>query len=253
MKKIGSYELIRQIGEGGFARTYEGRHLLNSEIKACLKQNINLSEEDKALLAREAYLISKVDHYSLPSFRDLYEIDDSLVLAMSFVEGKSLDKIIEKHKALHPEEVSWITQRVLNALHYLHHEGIIHGDIKPPNLIVQPQKHNALLVDFGLSSLKPTSKTMAQGYTTVFAAPEVVDGKPPLPQSDFYSLGLTMIYAWGGDLLTKTNPDYVPKPLQDLVAEFLHPDPLQRPDWSTDLIKRLSDIRFEVFGRRHSG
>lgn len=253
-KVIGDYEIIRMIGEGGFGRTYEGHHVLNKNIKACLKQNINISKEDAELLQDEAELLARIHHHSLPAFRNLYKVPDgSIVLAMSFIEGRGLEKIIEKHKALHPEEVCWIAQRSLNALHYLHNEGVIHGDVKPPNLIVQPKKHNAILVDYGLASIKPTSTSKATGYTAVFAAPEVVEGKPPIPESDLYSLGLTIIYAWGGDPVAKAHPEYVAEPLQEFVNDLVRYNPLDRTSWEKeDLVKKLSNIREEVFGRRHS-
>ncbi len=253
MTIIGNYEVVRQIGEGGFGRTYEARHIILDE-KACLKQNINLSNADTELLKQEAKLLWKVHHYSLPAMRDFFKApDNSYVLAMSFIEGKTLDKVIEKHKALHPEEVCWISQRLLNGLHYLHNMGIVHGDVKPPNIIVQPREHNAVLVDYGLASYRPTHKTSAVGYTAIFAAPEVIDGKPPIPESDIYSLGLTMIYAMGGDALAKTYPDYVPKPLQDFCNDLVRFNPLDRPSWEKqDLIARLSDVRQEVFGRKVS-
>ena len=250
---IGNYEIIKQIGEGGFGRTYEAKHILLEE-KACLKQNLNISIEDEKLLRREAKLLWRIHHHSLPTMRDYFKSDDgSYVLAMSFIEGKGLEKSIEKHKAIHPEDVSWMAQRLLQALYYLHHTGIIHGDVKPPNVIVQPEIHNAVLVDFGLSSIRPTRKTSAAGYTAIFAAPEVIEGKPPLPESDFYGLGLTMIYALGGDPISKTIPDHVPKQLQDFFLELVRYNPMDRPNWEkNDLVSRLSDIRQEVFGRRNS-
>lgn len=253
MKKLGSYEIVKVIGEGGFGITYEGRHLLNPELKACLKQNLHISEEDAKILFREAYLLARVHHRSLPAFRDIYRLpDSSVVLAMSFIEGKSLDKIIIKHKALHPEEVSWISERCLDALYYLHREGIVHGDVKPSNLIVQPGKHNVFLVDCGLSVVRPTSTSKPVGYTKVFSAPEIFQGKPPIPESDIYSLGLTMLYGWGGDPVAKTHPNYVPLPLQEFVNRMIHHNPLERASWEKeDLIKKLSDARYEAFGRRH--
>ncbi len=252
MTCIGNYEVIRQIGEGGFGRTYEARHILLDE-KACLKQNINLTTADAELLKNEAKLLWNVHHHSLPAMRDFFRAsDDSYIMAMSFVEGKTLDKIIAKHKALHPEEVSWIAQRLLNALFYLHSKGIIHGDVKPPNVIVQPKEHNAILVDYGLASLRPTRNTSAVGYTQIFAAPEIIEGKPPIPESDLYSLGLTMIYAWGGDPIAKTHPEYVPKKLQEFCNQLVRYNPIDRPNWKEDLVERLSDTRLEVFGRRKS-
>lgn len=253
MTKIGNYKVVREIGEGGFGRTYEARHILLDE-KACLKQNLNLSKEDAELLRQEAKLLWNVHHHSLPGMRDFFRIPDgSYIMAMSFIEGKTLEQSVKKHKAIHPEDVCWITQRTLNALYYLHSYGIVHGDVKPPNLIVQPKVHNAILVDYGLSSLAPKRFTKALGYTEVFAAPEITKGKPPLPESDLYGLGLTMIYALGGDPIAKSLPNHVPDPLQDFCNDLVRYNPLDRTSWEKeDLVKRISDVRFEVFGRRHS-
>lgn len=253
MTIIGNYELIRQIGEGGFGRTYEARHILLGE-KACLKQNINITDKDAELLLQEAKLLWNVHHHSLPAMRDYFKISDgSFIMVMSFIEGKTLEDAVKKHKAIHPEDVSWISQRVLNALHYLHCTGIIHGDVKPNNIMVQPKVHNAILVDYGLSSIRPKAFSKPIGYTAVFAAPEIIEGKPPLPESDLYSLGLTMVYTLGGDPITKQIPDHVPKPLREFVQDLMQYNPLDRPSWDKqDLVARLSDVRQESFGRKHS-
>ena len=222
--------------------------------KACLKQNLNVSDKDAALLRQEAKLLWNVSHHSLPAMRDYFPHEDgSYIMVMSFIEGKNLQQAHEKHKAIHPEDVAWITQRTLNALYYLHSKGIVHGDVKPANIIVQPWEHNAVLVDYGLSCLRPKATTTAIGYTETFAAPEIMNGQPPLPESDLYSLGLTMCYTLGGDPLTKSFPDHVPLPLQEFYKSFFHHNPLERPNWEKqDLVKILSDLRQEAFGRRHS-
>lgn len=251
---IGSYEIVRQIGEGGFGRTYEARHVRRPKIKACLKQNLNLTDEDAELLGQEAELLAAFTHQSLPAFRDFHAgPDGSYLLAMQFIEGKTLDHSVKKHKAINPEDITWVTQRTLQALYCLHSNGVIHGDVKPNNIIVQPEKHNAYLVDFGLSSIRPKATSKAIGYTSVFASPEVVDGKPPLPESDLYSLGLTMTYALGGDPITKYIPDHVPAALREYYRQLMEFRPLDRPTWEKgDLIAKLSDIRQEVFGRRRT-
>ncbi len=253
MVTIGNYEVIRQIGEGGFGRTYEARHILLQE-KACLKQNINLTAEDEKLLRGEAKLLWHIHHHSLPAMRDYFQSPDkSYIMAMSFVEGKTLEQSVKKHKAIHAEDVCWVTQRTLNALHYLHSMGVVHGDVKPPNLIIQPKIHNAVLVDYGLSCLRPKRSSKAVGYTEVFAAPEITEGKPPLPESDLYSLGLTMVYALGGDPIAKSIPDNVPEPIKEFCYSLVRYDPMDRPNWhKQDLVKRLSDVRYESFGRRRS-
>ncbi len=255
MTTIGNYHVLRQIGEGGFGRTYEASHILRPKIKACLKQNLNITEEDAELLGNEADILATFSHQSLPGFRDFFHLSDgSYVLAMQFIDGKTLEHSVKKHKAIAPEDVAWVTQRTLQALYCLHSNGVIHGDVKPNNIIVQPEKHNAYLVDFGLYSLRPKATTKAVGYTEIFAAPEITQGKPPLPQSDLYSLGLTMIYALGGDPITKELPGYVPEPVRNYFLSLAEYDPLQRPSWDKeDLVKKLSDVRLAAFGKRHSG
>jgi len=109
------------------------------------------------------------------------------------------------------------------------------------------------LVDFGFSTLRPKKGVKPEGYTEVFAAPEILSLKPPLRQSDLYSLGVTMIYALGGNPATHWYPDSVPKPMQEFFNEFLNPVPLKRPVWDkVDLVKKISTLRKSIFGRSQS-
>lgn len=250
MVTIGNYNVIRQIGEGGFGCTYEAEHVLLKK-KACLKQNSTITAADAKILADEASILWDIHHHSLPAMKDFFRANDgSYILAMSFIEGKNIEQVIKKHTAIHSEDVCWITQRLLQALHYLHAHGIVHSDVKPQNVIVQPNVHNAILVDYGLSILRPSATTKPTGYTAAFAAPELVDGKPPLPESDHYGLGLTMLYALGGDPIAKTFPAHVPPQIREFFETLIRYDPKERPDEKADLVQRLSDIRQDAFGRR---
>ena len=252
MKKVvGNYRLIRQIGEGGFARTYEAMHI-HLEEKACVKQNRDLTPEAAKLLWHEAKLLWNLNHHSLPSMRDFFQAEDgSYLLVMQFIEGDELQETITEHGAIETETVCWIAQRLLNALYYLHFSGVIHGDIKPANIIVQPETHNAIIVDYGQASVRPDYSTRASGCTIQFAAPEIIEGKPPIPESDLYSLGLTILYALGGDPIEKTIPDDVPDKLKEYLMALLRTDPLTRPNWNTIvLVRAISDLRLELFGRR---
>jgi serine/threonine-protein kinase len=253
--KIGNYEVIKQIGEGGFSRVYLAKHSLLDEY-ACIKQNIELSDEDKELLKREAKLLWKIHHHSLPTLRDYFVAPDgSCVMVMTFVKGKDLFAIVEKDypTGLDPEHVCWITQRLLNALHYLHFHGVIHGDIKPQNILINPEEHNAILVDYGLSAIKPKSMTKPIGYTAAFSAPEQIAGKPPIPETDIYGLGVSMIYSLGGNFSAMTFPDSVPKPIKEFFSSMVLRDPFKRPNSAESLIKPLSELRTKVFGRSSSG
>lgn len=252
---VGNYEVIREIGCGGFARTYLAKHNLLGE-KACIKQNINLTTEDKELLRKEAKLLWRIHHHSLPTLRDYLELDDgSCVLIMSFVRGKDLYKVVKEDfpDGIDPEHACWITQRLLNALHYLHFYGIIHGDVKPQNILIVPDDHNAVLVDYGLSCIKPKSSTPTVGCTEAFAAPEQLEGLPPIPESDIFGLGGTMIYALGGNHRAATYPATVPKELQDFFNKMVVRDVHRRPKNTSELVEELVSIRKKLFGRVSSG
>jgi len=152
--------------------------------------------------------------------------------------------------------VCWITQRIINALQYLHYHGVVHGDIKPQNLIVQEETHSVCLVDFGLAMVKPTSKDRAKGYTPIFASPEQIAGQTLLPESDFYSLGMTILFMLTGSLEHTEKlmiPNDVPDPLCEFIKRLLRRDVLSRPRWdSEDLNETLQKVRMASFGRTHS-
>ena len=143
----------------------------------------------------------------------------------------------------------WILQRLLSALSYLHYLGIIHCDIKPANIILHTQEHNAVLVDFGLCVLDPTADTLAKGGTEFYVPPEFVLGLPPIPASDIYSLGKTAVFLAGGDPRTGTAPADMCDPLRKLLRSMTLQDSLARPGDARKLHQQLTDIRRQVYGR----
>lgn len=259
--QIGNYELLDKIAEGGFGATFRARHVV-TDMPACVKFCTNVSPDYYDLLVEEAQAVWDLRHYAMPAVRDLVQQDDgSYALVMSYVEGPTLGQIIEKSGRLDAEHVAWITDRVLNALKYLHYHGVVHGDIKPQNIIIQPKKHMAVLVDFGLSEVRPTSKTEAKGFTALFAPPEQMAGKAIVPESDFYSLGITMLWALsGGDehaVKRRLVPTDVPDELAGFIKRLIVQDVLSRPRWpekvnEPDLIDDFRDVRLEAFGRERS-
>lgn len=254
--QIGDYRVKSLIAEGGFGKTYLGEQVIVGE-PVCIKHCSEVSATHDAILIQEAKAIWDLRHYALPAMRGMYRLeDDSLALVMSYIEGPTLEQVVEKNGKVDAETVAWITERVLNALLYLHRHGVIHGDVKPQNLIVQPDRHQVVLVDFGLSMVKPTTSTKAIGYTPYFAPPEQMDGKPLLPASDFYSLGALMIYALSGtaDAIAKMAvPSSVPDEMCAFIKRLLKRDILARPQDAGELFDELQKLRTKVFGRARSG
>ena len=255
-KKIGPYTVQSVIAEGGFGRTYKAQHSILKEL-VCIKDCSNVSMADTDMLIEEAKVCWDLRHYALPAMRDLIQLDDGRVLlVMSYIPGLTLQQIVEKSGALDAEHVAWITERVLNALSYIHRHGVVHGDLKPQNIIVQPEKHMAVLVDFGLSAVKPSHDSEAKGYTPYYAPPEEIAGKPILPESDYYSLGMTMIYALAGttDMVEqKRVPAAVPDELCAFIKRMIARDVNNRPQYNKeDLTDVIVDLRRKVFGRARS-
>ncbi len=256
-KMIGPYRLIQGIAEGGFGRTYKAEHSELHEL-VCIKDCSNVAPQHTWILDDEAKAMWDLRHYSIPAIRDRIRLDDGrIALVMSYIPGLTIEKIVEKVGKLPAEHVAWITERVLNALSYIHHNGVVHGDVKPQNIIVQPEKHMATVVDFGLSMIKPTIDSVSKGHTELYAPPEEIEGKPIVPESDFYSLGMTMIYALSGDL-EAVKQRRVPKDVPEELCAFIRPMIARsiagRPTWEKeDLCQTIKEVRSKAFGRKRSG
>lgn len=241
---LGPYEILRPLGEGGFAETYEARHRLLG-TRACLK--ICRHREDEDLMLAEARLLWDLHHPSLPTLRDvLRDQDGRLTLVMRFVEGQTLE-------AATPIDLPTAVQvlgRLLRALRVLHHRGIVHNDVKPANIVLEPDRHGVVLVDFGVSSLRPRRTSRAPGFTDLYAAPEVRAGRPPLPESDLYSLGLSVLTALGGDPESRLLPEGVPEPLLELLVALSRREPERRARWGrSDSPLRWLDRLMPLFHR----
>ncbi len=260
---VGNYRILEPIAEGGFGRTYKAEHLMTKE-PVCIKQCGKVTPEYEGILIEEAKIMWDLRHYSMPAVRDLIRLpDESLGLVMSYVPGPTLEQIVQKVGCLEAEHVAWITERVLNALKYMHYHGVVHGDVKPQNIIVQPKTHTVVVVDFGLAKLKPVVGTPSKGYTPYYSAPEEISGRTILPESDFYSLGKTIVYALTGDIehvkdknkgVPASVPDEFVAFIQRLIKDKIH----ERPHWpekegQEDLCDTISQVRRKAFGRSRSG
>lgn len=249
---IGNYRIIEEIAEGGFGTTYRGEHILAGE-PVCIKHCHRISSEYEQVLINEAKAIWDLRHYSLPVMRDFIRLeDDSLALVMSYIPGPTFEQIVSKNGKTDPIHVAWIAERLLNVLMYLHFNGVVHGDVKPQNIIVQPNSHQIVLVDFGLSMVKPTRTSDSKGHTPLFCAPEQLQALPLVPESDFYSLGMTMLYALSGDADVAARlevPENVPDPLCKFIKRLLVRSVNNRPHWKDEkLCETIKKVRQESFG-----
>jgi serine/threonine protein kinase len=252
-KIIGDYRVVERIASGGFATTYLAKHI-ETDLPVCIKHAHEISSIDESLMLQEVATIWDLRHWAIPAIRGWIRLaDKSIAIIMSYIPGPTLAHIVSQNGGLDSEHVCWITERVLNALRYLHSCSVVHGDVKPQNIIIQPITHQVVLVDYGLSLVRPKKDSSNKGYTPDFASPEQIKGMPLIPESDLYGLGVTMIYALGGNIKALQVPNHVPEPICKFILKLIGYDPLNRPNWSTeDLCQTISDVRQTVFGRRFS-
>jgi serine/threonine protein kinase len=251
-KIVNGYKILNVIAEGGFGRTYQAEQVI-SGLPVCIKHAHKISAYDEEILLEEARAIWDMRHYGIPAMRDIIKIEDALALVMSYIPGETLANIVKDTNYLDPEDVAWITERVLNILLYLHKNGVCHGDVKPQNIIIQEDKHMVVLVDYGLASIRPSGKDCNKGFTPYFGAPEQIDGGPVIPETDFYGLGMTMVYALGGDLNDKKVPAKVPDVMCQFIKDMIRVEVLSRPNWEKkNLCEEIQNVRQKAFGRKYT-
>lgn len=235
--RVGPYEVLRVLGSGTFAHTFEARHTLLGTA-ACLKVGRQRRHND--MLVNEARLLWDLHHPALPSLHDILSLPDGcLAIAMRYVEGISL----EASTPIDVPTAARILRRLLHALRAIHQRGIVHNDVKPANIVVEADGGGVVLVDFGVSSSLSSRDGRARGLTPAFAAPEVAAGGAPLPESDLYSLALSMLTALGGDSRRGTLPSGVPAGLLSLLVAMTNREPSMRPRWGHgDPMQRLESM-----------
>ncbi len=242
----GRYELLEVLGEGGEGRVVKALDHQHDRFVALKIRSVRSETERDALLSEARVLLAIPPDPHVPLVRDDFFDDDQYVIAMDWVEGTDLDRLLHARgrPGLGPSVVlRWLADAAA-ALTHLHgqHPPVVHGDVKPANLVLT-QHGQVVLVDFGLSSSR-TSKRRRMG-TNGFAAPELVATGEPSRASDVYSLAATAFALLTGDAPTGVRPSWEgidPEQavqLETAIRSGLSTDPAKRPESAGELVERL--------------
>jgi serine/threonine protein kinase len=196
--KIGSYSIIRVIEQGGTAKIYLAKredHKQNYILKKLLMDSENIRKR----FEREARLMQMFDHPNIVKVFDYFKFGSNYYMAMEFVDGEPLDKLINKRGLISPQIGILIFQQVCLALQYAHSKGVIHRDIKPANVLIG--KNGCIkLTDFGIATPddqeqgERITKTGFYFGTPVYISPEQLESSKHVDErSDIYSMGV-MLY-----------------------------------------------------------
>ena len=169
----GIYEIDQQIGSGGGGVVYLGRHLRLQKL-IVLKADKRKLTTDRAKLRREVDLLKGLTQTYIPQVYDFVEEDGVVYTVMDYIEGESLDKVLKRGQIPAQRDVVKWACELLEALSYLHSRkpyGILHGDIKPANVMLRPDG-TICLIDYNIALALGEDGAISVGYSKGYASPE---------------------------------------------------------------------------------
>jgi transcriptional regulator with GAF, ATPase, and Fis domain len=184
------YEPKWRLGQGGGGEVWAVRDRITDRTLAFKVLAKDASDEAAVALVREATALSGLEGLGVPRVMAFGSLEDGRrYLVRELVEGRSLEEVLEQSG----DSKNWLVPlaHAADQLTALHRAGLLHGDVKPANVIVEPAGRGTL-VDLGLAEPWKEGGAVVRGLTPKFAAPELFDGKPLGVRAEVYSLGATL-------------------------------------------------------------
>ena len=269
----GRYRIEELLGSGGMGAVYRAEHVHMRKAVAVkvLHREMTAFPEVVARFEREAVAAGRIEHPHVVSASDFGQLDDgSFYLALEFVEGHSLAKLVETEGALPPERALRIARQIAEALSAAHGVGIVHRDLKPENVMLVVKDGDpdfVKVLDFGIAKIKVEGGADQPALTqigTVFGTPEYMSpeqarGDHVDARADLYTVGVILYEMLSGispfkdeDLvvvLTRhltADPPPLPASLDpainDLVLLLLRKNPAERAQSALELIEHIDAI-----------
>lgn len=230
VKKIGRYEILDKLGQGAMGIVYKAMDPNIGRIVALktISQSATLPEAQKkeyaARFFREAKAAGSLQHPNIVTIYDMDEDQGIPYIAMEYVEGKSLSKMIEEQGRIPWNDAVRIIKQTAEGLMYAHEKGIVHRDIKPDNILID-RNGRPVVTDFGIAHLQESSLTRTGEVlgTPFFMSPEqILEGKLDA-RSDLFSLGVVFYL-----MLTGHRP-FRGETISSICYHIVHTPPEQLP------------------------
>lgn len=194
-KIIDNYRIISILGKGGMGIVYKAYDTKLDRYVAIKMLTSRVADKERFVerFKREAKNQAKLSHPNIVMVYGFIEFDDFLGIVMEYVEGESLEKVIDRQGRFHLFDVIFILKQVLIGIGYAHSKGYVHRDIKPSNIILN-KEGLIKVMDFGISKSlfdKDFTKTGSKIGTVYYMSPEQVKGEDVTNRSDIYSIGCT--------------------------------------------------------------
>jgi serine/threonine-protein kinase len=236
VKRLGRYQLEREIGRGAMGIVYLGRDTAINRMVAIkaipLASEFSDAElvEARSRFFREAETAGRLNHPNIVTIYDVGEERGLAYIAMEYLKGRHLSNYAKSDSLMEPRKVLEIIARTADALGFAHKQQVVHRDIKPANLMFDPATDILKITDFGIARLSGAGSTRTGIVlgTPSFMSPEQLEGRTVTGHSDLFSLGVSLFQLLTGQL--PFTADSMTGLMQQ-IAEAPHP-PLRayRPD-----------------------
>lgn len=265
MLQIGSivdrkYKILSEVGHGGMSVVYlaiNERANKTWAIKEVRKDGVVDFEAVKQGLVVETDMLKQLNHPHLPSIVDVIDTEDSFLIVMDYIEGKSLQSVLKSNGAQPQDLVVEWGKQLCDVLSYLHNQPqpIIYRDMKPANVMLKPDG-NVMLIDFG-TARRFKNRAMVEDTTCLgtrgYAAPEQFGGRGETDaRTDIYCLGATMYHLLSGHSpadppyeikpLSYWDPSFAGKGFEKIINKCCQPDPEARYQTCEELMYALEHV-----------
>ncbi|KAG7376398.1 hypothetical protein PHYPSEUDO_013638 [Phytophthora pseudosyringae] len=243
-----NYHILERIGEGSFGKVYRGRRKYSGHIvalKFVTKQG--KSARDLENLRQEINILRRLNHCNIIAMMDSFETEGEFCMVTEYAQGE-LFQVLEDEHSLPEEEIRKIAIQLIQALHVLHANRIIHRDMKPQNILIG-SRQQIKLCDFGFARAIAHDSSLLRSIkgTPLYMAPELVQERPYNYTVDLWSLGVILYELAVGrppfytdrivsliQMIVRDDVEYPPTmsfDFQGFLKGLLNKDPAQRLKW----------------------
>ena len=262
------YQIVRVVGRGGMGMVYKARDRELAEDVAIKMLRGDAMTHDPTVVERfktEIRLARRISHRNVVRTHDLGEWDGAYYVTMEYVEGITVRELIDMRGHLSVPATLGIAQQLAASLEVAHDQGVIHRDIKPQNMLLDPDGVLKVM-DFGIARLAQHTSTLTQAGmvigTPAYMAPEQLLAEEVDARSDLYAVGVVLYECLTGELpfegaspialiakvlhtvavAPSARDTSVPLPLSGLVMRLLDKEPGERPGSARELRELLAEV-----------
>lgn len=265
--RLGKFDIEREVGRGGMGIVYKA---YDSELHRpvaikLLSDFLSHQEMARRRFAKEAIAAAGVIHPNVIAIHGVDQQNDVPYIVMSFVDGHSLQQLIDQKGPLPELELVRIALQIAAGLQAAHCQGLVHRDVKPANILVEANVNRVVITDFGLAQAEDDTSLTKTGWlagTPNYMSPEQARGVTPDQRSDLFSLGSVLYFLATGQVpfraeaslavleqirnevpvpVRRLNPKISPS-LEQVIARLLEKDPADRFQSAAELHEFLESL-----------